>query len=102
MVLNWECCKLICWWAGENEVGTHKGSTELIKHPMAWGIEPLQVFLQTSSLQETHIINLQVRNFPRVGHHFHNPSNFLGRTEQTNMITRSRQNQGKSGQTPFD
>jgi hypothetical protein len=84
MVLNWECCKLICWWAGENEVGTHKGSTELIKHPMAWGIEPLQVFLQTSSLQETHIINLQVRNFPRVSHHFHDPSNFLGRTLRVN------------------
>jgi hypothetical protein len=33
---------------------THKGSTELIEHPVAWGIEPFQVLLQTSSLQIPH------------------------------------------------
>jgi hypothetical protein len=35
-----------------SERGTYKGTSQLVQHPMPGRIEPLQMLLQTTSLQE--------------------------------------------------
>lgn len=38
---------------GRETISTHESTAQLVEHPMLWGIEPLQMFLQPATLKLT-------------------------------------------------